>query len=352
MKNKIIAEIGVNHDGSFEKLKKLIIKANIAGADFVKLQVYDTDEIVIKNSKSANYQKKIEKNQYNLLKKYELSKKTIIKINSFCKSKRIKLIVTCFDLKSFNICKKILNSSTYKIGSGDLTNLPLIHKIASNKKKLILSTGMSNLSEIDFALKTIFFAYRNNKVNPTLGKIRKIKLNELNLKFLKDKVSILHCVSVYPAKLPDLNLKFILTLEKKYKLDIGFSDHSKSTIASAIAISLGAKIIEKHITLDNNSKGPDHLSSLNFKDFEVFVKKIRETEIMLGSHIKNLNVEEKHNSKIVRKSLYAKKNINVGEVFSIDNLSIKRPKKGKDPAFLWSLLGKKSKKKFKLDQLI
>ena len=211
---------------------------------------------------------------------------------------------------------------------------------------------MSNLNEIDFALKTIFFAYKNNKTKPTLGKIRKIELNVSNLKFLKDKVSILHCVSVYPTKLSDLNLKFILTLQKRYKLDIGFSDHSKSTIASAIAIALRAKIIEKHITLNNNSKGPDHLSSLNFKDFEVFVKKIRETEIMLGSHIKNLNVEEKHNSKIARKSIYAKKNINIGEVFSIDNLSIKRPKKGKDPAFLWSLLGKKSKKKYKLDQLI
>ena len=163
MKTNIISEVGVNHDGSFSKLKKIILKSKIAGADYVKLQVYNTDEIVIKKSTSAKYQKKIEKNQYNLLKKYELSKKNIIKISNYCKKNKIKLIATCFDIKSFNFCKKILSSLIYKIGSGDLDNLPLIYEIALSRKKIILSTGMSNINAIDNALKTIIYAYNKKK---------------------------------------------------------------------------------------------------------------------------------------------------------------------------------------------
>tara|TARA_B100000989_G_C19533104_1_gene471551 strand:- start:17710 stop:18768 length:1059 start_codon:yes stop_codon:yes gene_type:complete len=352
MKTSIISEIGVNHDGSYAKLKKLILKSKIAGADFVKLQVYNTDEIVIKNTRAAEYQKKIDKNQYELLKKYELSKKNIIKINLFCKIKKIKLIATCFDIGSFNFCKKILNSSIYKIGSGDLTNLPLIYEIAKSKKKIILSTGMSNLHEIDLALKTVCYAYSSNNRNPTLKKIKNIKLNKIKLKFLKNKVSILHCVSLYPTKLTELNLNFISTLVNKYKLNIGFSDHSRSIFAPSIAVALGAKIIEKHFTLDNNAKGPDHSSSLNYIDFSLFVKKIRETELMLGSFLKKINSKEQQNAKIVKKSIYTKTNINIGEVFSLKNLSVKRPKKGKSPSFLWNLIGKKSKKKYKSNQLV
>ena len=187
MKITIISEVGVNHNGSYDKLKKLVLKSKIAGANYVKLQLYKTNEIVIKNTKAANYQKKIEKNQFDLLKKYELSTKNIIKINSFCKINGIKLIATCFDTKSFHICKKILNSSIYKIGSGDLTNLPLIHEIALHKKKIILSTGMSNFKEIDLALKTIIFAYRYKKKKTGLSIIKRIKLNKVNLKFLKIK---------------------------------------------------------------------------------------------------------------------------------------------------------------------
>ncbi len=351
MKTIIISEVGVNHDGSFTKLKNIILKSKIAGADYVKLQIYNTDELVIKKTSSAKYQKRIEKNQYNLLKKYELSKKNIIKISDYCEEKKIKLIATCFDIESFNFCKKVLSSSIYKIGSGDLDNLPLIYEIAQSRKKIILSTGMSSIYAIDLALKTIIHAYNKNK-KPSLKKIKSIRLNKKNLTFLKNKVSVLHCVSAYPTKISDLNLNFIQKLKKKYNLEIGFSDHTQSIFASSIAVALGARIIEKHFTLNNNLKGPDHTSSLNFKNFTKFVKNIRETENMLGLSIKRINNEEKQNSKIVKKSIYAKKNISIGETFSLENLSVKRPKKGKDPSFLWSLLGKKSKKNYKTDQLI
>lgn len=353
MKTIIIAEIGVNHDGKINKMKKLIKNSKSAGADFVKIQVFDPNEIVIKKSKTAKYQRKVTNNQYKLLKKYELSKNDIIKINAFCKKIKIKLLSTCFDLKSFKICKKILSTSVYKIGSGDLTNLPLIYEIAKSKKKIILSTGMSDLFEIDQALKTIFFAYKFKNISPSLKEITKINLNKKNLKFLKKKVSILHCISVYPAKLYTLNLNFIKVLKKRYELKIGFSDHSMSIHSSSIAVAMGAEIIEKHITLNNYSRGPDHSSSLNPSDFKKLVLYIRDTEKMIGSNkTKFMSAEERNNAKIVKKSLYARKNIKKGEKFTTHNLSVKRPKNGKNPGFLWSLIGKKSKKNYKVDQLI
>ncbi len=352
MKTLIISEIGVNHDGSLKKLKKLIYSSKKIGADIVKLQIYNTNELTIKTSKVANYQKRIGKNQFKILKKYELSESTIKNIISYCKKIKINLFSTCFDITSFKKYNKLSKSNLYKISSGDLSNLPLIFEIAKNKKKIILSTGMSNLKNIDLALKTIIFAYKKSFDDPHIDKIKKIKLNKKNTQIIKKKVSILHCVSSYPAKLNQLNLNYISTLKKKYNMQIGLSDHSKSLISGAIAVSLGAEIIEKHITLNNKSKGPDHLSSLNLSDFKKYVDNIRDTEKILGTNLKGINLDEKSNSKIVMKSIYARKYIKKGEFFSLKNLAVKRPFNKRQPYQLWSLLGKKSKKSYIEDQAI
>tara|TARA_Y100000816_G_C26012842_1_gene529559 strand:+ start:40 stop:1098 length:1059 start_codon:yes stop_codon:yes gene_type:complete len=352
MKTLIISEIGVNHDGSLKKLKKLIYFSKKVGADIVKLQIYNTNELIIKNSKAANYQKRIGENQFQILKKYELSENYIKNIISYCKKIKIRLFATCFDIPSFKKYSKISKSNLYKISSGDLSNLPLIFEIAKSKKRIILSTGMSSLKNINLALKTIIFAYKQKSDNPNIDKIIKIKLNKKNTQIIKKKISILHCVSSYPAKLNQLNLNYISTLKKKYNMQVGLSDHSKSLISGAIAVSLGAEVIEKHITLNNKSKGPDHLSSLNVSDFKKYVDNIRDTEKILGTNLKKINLDEKSNSKVVRKSIYARKHIKKGESFSLKNIAVKRPFNKRQPYQLWSLLGKKSKKNYREDQAI
>ena len=352
MKTLIISEIGVNHDGSFEKLKKLVSLSKKIGADVVKLQVYNSSELVIKKSRPAHYQKKIGKNQFKILKKYELSFNSIKKIINYCKKIKIKLISTCFDIGSYKKYDNLSKSNLYKVSSGDLNNLPLLFEIAKNKKKIILSSGMSSQREIDLALKTIIFGFKNKDGNPNIKSIKNIKLNKKNFQFIKNKVSILHCVSSYPTKLNHLNLKYISTLKKKYNLIVGLSDHSKSLISGSVAVSLGAKIIEKHLTLNNNSSGPDHSSSLNVSDFKKYIDNIRDTEIILGSNLKKISKDEKNNSKVVMKSVYARNYIKKGDYFTLRNLAVKRPYNKKQPYQLWSLIGKKSKKNYREDQVI
>ncbi len=352
MKTLVISEIGVNHDGSFKKLKKLVFYSKKIGADIAKLQIYNTNELATEKTKVANYQKKIGENQFKILKRYELSINSIKKIITYCKKIRIKLISTCFDIGSFKKYNYLSKSNLYKISSGDLSNLPLIFEIAKNKKKIILSTGMSTRKDIDLALKTIIFGFKKGKQFPNISKIKKIKLNRNNLNFIKNKVSILHCVSSYPVKLNELNLNYISTLKKKYKVQVGLSDHCKSLISGSVAVSLGAKIIEKHITLNNKSNGPDHSSSLNVSEFKKYIENIRNTEVMLGNNLKKISRDEKNNSKVVMKSVYARNYIKKGEIFSLKNLAIKRPCNKKQPYQLWSLLGKKSKKNYQADQAI
>ena len=248
--------------------------------------------------------------------------------------------------------EKFFNLKLYKISSGDLDNIPLIYYISKKNKKLILSTGMSNLRDIDLALKTIIFAKKYKNKSPNFKEINKIKLNRKNLLLLKKTVTILHCVSEYPTEIKNLNLSFINKLKEKYKLNVGLSDHSKSLFTGIIALTLGASYLEKHLTISNLDKGPDHKASLNFKDFEKMIKNINISRIMLGKPKKIISKSERENQLIARKSLVAKGIIKKDESFSFKNIAIKRPQAGKKPKFLWNLIGKKSKKMYKHDELI
>ena len=323
-KNKsfIIAEIGVNHNGSLRRAKKLIDTAKLAGFDAVKFQTFKAENLCVPFTPLVKYQKRSKfKNQYEMLKKLTFKKNLFKEVFKYCKRKKIQFISTPFDVESANFLNK-LGVKIFKISSSDLDNFYLLNKIKNFKKKIIISTGMSTNSEI---IQTINF-----------------------LKLKKDRLYILHCVSDYPTKLIDTNFGYLETI-KKFGYKFGFSDHTIGKSASLAAISLGSNIIEKHITLNKNDIGPDHFSSLEAKDCKDFVKTIRDLEKSLNSRKKKMTKSEKDTKKLARKSIYTKRIIQKGEMFSENNITILRPKiNGISPTEYFNLLNLRSKKKIYL----
>ena len=289
MKITIIAEAGVNHNGKINLAKKMVRVAKKSGADFIKFQTYNCDHLLTPNSKKAPYQARntFQKNesQYAMLKKYQLSLKDHLKIIKECKKNKIKFLSSPFDMPSINLLKK-LKLSHIKIPSGEITNLPYLKKIGRLKKKIILSTGMSNLDEIKNALK-ILTSNGTSKKNITL----------------------LHCHTSYPTLAKDVNMNSLLTIKKKFKTKVGYSDHTLGSEASIMAVSLGACVIEKHFTLNKRLDGPDHLASCTPKELAKLILSIKKIKKMFGNFKKKPTKEEKKNMKVVRKSIYAKKKI-------------------------------------------
>ncbi len=333
MKNKtiIIAEAGVNHNGNINLALKQVDIASKSRADYIKFQTYCTDDLVQRKVGLAKYQKKNLKStstQYKLLKKLELSETDHLKIIRRCKLKKIKFLSSPFDLQSINLLKR-LNLNLFKIPSGEITNVPYLKKIGSLKKKIILSTGMSTSEEIKKAI-NILIASGTKKKN----------------------ITILHCSSEYPANKNNLNLLSIPFLKKKFKINVGYSDHSLGLQSSLTAVALGAQIIEKHFTTNKKLSGPDHKASLSPNELISFVKGIRSVELILGKSIKRPYSEELKNLKFIRKFIVANKNIKKGEKLSEKNITTKRAKVG-IPASKWDLvIGKKAKKNFLYDENI
>jgi N,N'-diacetyllegionaminate synthase len=321
----IIAEAGVNHNGDINLALKLVDIAAKSKADYIKFQTYSTDELVQKKLGLARYQKNNTKknySQYEMLKKFELSASDHLKIIKRCKKKKIKFLSSPFDLKSIDLLKK-LKMGLFKIPSGEITNIPYLRKIGSLKKRVLLSTGMSNTEEIKIAIQTLL----------TSGTKKK-------------NITVLHCSSDYPAKNNNLNLLSIPFLKKKFNVNVGYSDHSLGLDASLTAVALGAKVIEKHFTINNKLYGPDHKASLNSTQLFKLVKRIRNVESSLGDYLKKPSSAELKNSKFVRKFIVAKKKIKKGERFSEKNLTTKRALIG-IPASKWDfIIGKKAKKDF------
>lgn len=325
-KLKIIAEIGVNHNGRIEYAKELINSAKKAKADYVKFQSYITENLVDKNAPLAKYQKKKNiKNQFELLKKYELSFDEQKKLFMYAKKKNIEFISSPFDLES---CENLirLGIKTVKIPSGEITNYPLLHKVAKNFKEVFLSTGMASINEIKNAIKIL-------KKNNT-------------------ELTILHCISLYPTPAKDINLNFLKKLKTEFNYKLGFSDHSLGCTAAILSVSYGVLLIEKHITLNKNFKGPDHNASMEVEEFKLYVKKLHEAQQCLGNDDFDRPKLEKQNKKIIRKSIYANKNILKGEKFSANNLITKRPDLYLSANYWCDILGKKSKKIIKKGQPI
>ena len=321
----IIAEAGVNHNGSFKLAKKLIIEAKKAGADAIKFQSFSADNLAVKNSPLAEYQKKVANKKlthYQMLKKLELKNDDFRKLNEITKKLKIDFISTPFDVNS----AKFLNSlkvKFFKTASPDLSDYYLHKYLSSTKKKIIISTGMSTIAEIKKCLKV----------------------------YKKKNIILMHCVSSYPAPDKSLNLKS-LKLLKNLCSEIGFSDHSLDNTASTIAVSLGAKVIEKHFTLDNKMSGPDHSFSLNPKKLTKFIDQIRTTEKMLGLAKKECQSVEKNVKKISVKSVVAYRNIKKREKITLNNICLKRPNFGISGFDLKKIIGKRLNKKILKDQFI
>ena len=327
-----IAEAGVNHNGNINLAKKMIKIAKVCGADFVKFQTYDCDNLLLKDAKKTPYQIKntnnINENQYLMLKKYQLSYSDHIKLINECKKNKIKFISSPFDLPSIKLLKK-LRLTYIKIPSGEITNYPYLKEIGLLKKKVILSSGMANLLEIKNAI-NILTKYGTPKKN----------------------ISVLHCHSSYPTFSKDVNMNAMIKIKKKFKLNYGYSDHTLGSEASLMAVSLGAKIIEKHFTLNKKLPGPDHLASCSIVELKSLISSIRKIESMKGNFKKEPTKEEKKNLPIVRKSIYAKKKILKGEKFNEKNLITLRPQKGISANKWFKILNKKSKKNYQPGNLI
>ncbi len=324
-KTIIIAEAGVNHNGDINLALRLVDIAAKSKADYIKFQTYSTDELVQKKLGLAKYQKNNTKknySQYEMLKKFELSMSDHLKIIKRCEKKKIKFLSSPFDLKSIDLLKK-LKMDLFKIPSGEITNIPYLRKIGSLKKRILLSTGMSNIKEIKIAIQTLLTSGTK-----------------------KRNITVLHCSSEYPAKKNNLNLLSIPFLKKKFDINVGYSDHSLGLDASFTAVALGAKVIEKHFTINNKLNGPDHKASLTPTQLVNLVKGIRNIESTLGNYLKKPSSAELKNSKFVRKFIVAKKKIKKGEKFSEKNLTTKRALIG-IPASKWDfIIGKKAKKNF------
>tara|TARA_Y100000294_G_scaffold47657_1_gene44504 strand:- start:619 stop:1623 length:1005 start_codon:yes stop_codon:yes gene_type:complete len=327
----IIAEACQNHNGQLKMAYKLVDVAKKCGADFVKFQTSIPELHISKFAKKANYQIKnwkIKENQLKMLKKLSLTYNDFKKIKKYCKKKKIEFLSTPFDLKSIDFLKNF-SMKYFKIPSGEITNLPYLIKVAKLKKKVILSTGMANLMEIREALK-ILISHGTKKKN----------------------ITVLQCNTEYPTPLRDANIRAMLTIKKKFKVNVGYSDHTEGIESSLAAAALGARVLEKHITLNKNLPGPDHKASINPKELKKMIEGVRKITIALGNGIKKISSSERKNIKIARTSIVASKKIKKGEKFTSKNLTIKRPGNGISPMKLFKVIGKIAKKSFSKDKLI
>ena len=351
----IIAEAGVNHNGSIDMAKQLIDVATEAGADAVKFQTFKADKIISKYAPKADYQKKTTaetESQLDMVKKLELSEAAHHTLIKHCRTRNIEFVSTPFDFESIDLLVRKLNLQHLKIPSGEITNGPYLLYIAQTGKSVILSTGMSTLGEVETALGVLAFGYLNKNDKPSLQNFQNAFFSEAGRKILSEKVILLHCTTEYPALFEGVNLRAIETMRVAFGLPVGLSDHTPGIAVPIAAVALGAVVIEKHFTLNRNLPGPDHKASLEPNELKSMVTAIRNIEIALGNGEKIPTVSEVKNRDIARKSLVAVTPIHVGETFTSLNLSVKRPGTGLSPMKYWELLSGKSDKDYNVDDLI
>jgi N-acetylneuraminate synthase len=350
----IIAEAGVNHNGDPERALELVRVAAASGADAVKFQSFKADRLTTVNARKAAYQEAATgagQSQYEMLRELELGEETELAIATECRQRKIAFMSTPFDEASADFLVKKANMEIVKIGSGDLTNSPLILHVARLGKPVILSTGMATMSEIGEALAILSFGLRNARGFPARTDIDALKQGG-RFPSLERKVALLHCTTEYPAPLADLNLRAIGGMRDAFGLAVGYSDHSEGITIPVAAVALGATIIEKHFTLDRSLPGPDHLASLEPSELAEMVKSVRNVEIALGDGKKRPSLAELKNRDIARRSVVAATDIKNGEVFSEANLAVKRPGTGLHPVALFDLLGKKSNRGYAAGEAI
>ena len=333
MTNKvlIIAEAGVNHNGDYEIAKKMIMEAAEAGADVIKFQTYVSEKLVTSYAVKAEYQKNtinIGESQLQMLKKYEFSKEIILELKNICDKADISFLSSAFDSDSLDYLIKY-GMNMIKIPSGELTNMPYLKHIGALRRHVILSTGMAYLGEIEAAIQVLEDAGQS-----------------------RDDLTIMHCNSEYPTPMVDVNLLAMSRIGTAFNVKYGYSDHTCGIEISLAAVALGASVIEKHFTLDRTMEGPDHKSSIEPDELTQMIKAIRNIELALGNGIKRPSASEFKNRDIVRKSIVALNTIEKGEVYSSNNLTVKRPGNGISPMLWNEILGTRAQKRYDKDELI
>ena len=355
-KTFIIAEAGVNHNGDDALAFKLIDAAVLAGADAVKFQTFKASNLVTANAAKAQYQQAndpTDESQLAMLTKLELALDTHYKLIEYANQKGIQFLSSAFDSESLEFLVKDLGLKLLKIASGEITNAPFILEHARTGCDIILSTGMSNLSEIENALAVLAFGYiANVDTLPTKNAFFQAYSSMQGQEKLQQKVTLLHCTTQYPAPFDQLNLSAMATMKSSFNLAVGYSDHSQGIVIPIAAVAQGACIIEKHFTLDKNLAGPDHKASLNPEELTSMVKAIRIVEQAQGNGIKTASLTELPNRDIARKSLVAAQEIKAGDKYSATNLAIKRPGDGISPNNYWTYLAKKATRDYKIGELI
>lgn len=325
----IIAEAGVNHNGDLALAKQMVLGAKKAGANAIKFQTFYTENLVTSYAQKAQYQKqkgKSSETQFQMLKKLEISYEEYVLLKALCESVDITFLSTPFDLPSIELLER-LNLDCYKVPSGEITDYPYLVRIAKTHKPVLLSTGMSSLKEVDEAVQIL-------RKNGTTD------------------ITLLHCNTQYPTPMEDVNLSAMQTLKKKFNVQVGYSDHTLGIEIPIAAVAMGAKVIEKHFTLNKKMEGPDHKASLEPQEFSEMVRAIRSIENAIGNGSKYCSASERSNIVAARKSIVASKDIRRGEIFSEENLTTKRPGDGISPMMWLDILGKTASSDFKKDEMI
>jgi N,N'-diacetyllegionaminate synthase len=327
----IIAEAGVNHNGSVDLAKRLIDVASISGADAVKFQTFKAERLVSKNAQKADYQKQTtdaSESQFDMIKKLELDVQTHKELIAYCQSQSIMFLSTPFDHESIDMLSG-LGLQIFKIPSGEITNLPYLRHVGSLGKHIVLSTGMSNIGEVGDALNIL-----------------------INAGTSKDNITVLHANTMYPTPMEDVNLNAMLTIQKEFGVAIGYSDHTLGIEVDIAAVAMGASCIEKHFTLDKKMCGPDHKASLEPEELKAMISSIRNIEKALGNGKKNPSPSESVNIDIVRKSIVANQIIKKGDLLTNENITVKRPGGGMSPMQWDEVIGTTASKDYNADELI
>jgi len=355
MSTFIIAEAGVNHNGDISLAKQLIDIAADAGADAVKFQTFQADQVVSRHAPKAEYQTQTTgkmESQLEMIRKLELSKSDHELLISHAHSRGVQFLSTPFDVPSLYLLTRDFGLKTIKIPSGEITNAPFLLEIAHSAEKIILSTGMSTLAEVEAALGVLAFGFTTDKAIPQRGDFEQAFASDQGQQELRDRVTLLHCTTEYPAPFVEVNLRAMDTLATAFGLPVGYSDHTPGIHVSLAAVARGARIIEKHFTSDRTLPGPDHQASLEPHELNQLVRHIREIEQALGDGVKRPTASEWKNRYVARKSLVAAKVIELGEIFTEENLTCKRPGTGVSPFNYWQTIEQIATRSYDIDETL
>ena len=355
---KIIAEIGVNHNGDMELAKDSIVAAKEAGADIVKFQLFSATKLASKSSQKSGYQIRNtggSGSQVNMLKQLELSIDGMAKLRDFCHQQQLTFLLSAFDDDSLQAMKYPLNLSDIKIPSGEITNIAMLIEIGQSFENIILSTGMSLLTDVEFAVAALCFGKAGGDPSQfkdsddAIAKIYQAYDEPTNRAALLPHLTLLQCTSEYPAPVEDVNLRTMATMAQAFHCDVGFSDHTLGSHIPVAAVAMGARVIEKHFTLDKNLPGPDHLASLSPAEFADMVKQINDVQQALGDGVKTITPGERDTIGVARKFVIAEQQIDKGALFTKENIAVKRGKGTMPPIKIYDLYNRAAPVRYESD---